>query len=78
VGRLLSKQGHLNQDAAHAALVDTLEAWTRELKLPMLAYYGVTPADIPRIVANSRGSSMKTNPVMLEDSEIAAILMTRI
>jgi alcohol dehydrogenase len=78
VGRLLSKQGHLNQDAAHAALVDTLEAWTRELKLPMLAYYGVTPADIPRIVANSRGSSMKTNPVLLEDSEIAAILMTRI
>jgi alcohol dehydrogenase len=36
------------------------------------------PADIPRIVANSRGSSMKTNPVLLEDSEIAAILMTRI
>jgi hypothetical protein len=32
----------------------------------------------PRIVANSRGSSMKTNPVLLEDSEIAAILRARI
>jgi len=78
VGRLLSKQGHLDQAAAHAALIDTLEAWTRELKLPTLAHYGVTPADIPRIVANSRGSSMKTNPVLLEDSEIAAILAARI
>lgn len=78
VGRLLSKQGHLDQAAAHAALIDTLEAWTRELRLPTLAHYGVTPADIPRIVANSRGSSMKTNPVLLEDSEIAAILAARI
>ncbi|MBW8306081.1 MAG: iron-containing alcohol dehydrogenase [Thiobacillus sp.] len=78
VGRLLSKQGHLDQTAAHTALIETLEAWTRELKLPRLSHYGVTPADIPRIVANSRGSSMKTNPVLLEDSEIAAILIARI
>ena len=55
-----------------------LDVWTRELKLPTLAHYGVTPADMPRIVANSRGSSMKTNPVQLEDSEIAAILAARI
>ncbi|PKO73679.1 MAG: alcohol dehydrogenase [Betaproteobacteria bacterium HGW-Betaproteobacteria-17] len=78
VGRLLSKQGHLDQAAAHAALIETLEAWTRELKLPGLSHYGVTPADIPHIVANSRGSSMKTNPILLEDSEIAAILSARI
>jgi len=78
VGRLLSRQGQLGRDAAHAALIDTLDAWTRELRLPGLAHYGVTPADIPRIVANSRGSSMKTNPVWLEDSEIADILAARI
>ena len=78
VGRLLSKQTQLGRDAAHAALVDMLDVWTRELKLPTLAHYGVTPADMPRIVANSRGSSMKTNPVQLEDSEIAAILAARI
>jgi hypothetical protein len=29
-------------------------------------------------VANSGGSSMKTNPVLLDDSEIAAILDARI
>jgi alcohol dehydrogenase len=78
VGRLLSKKGQLGQEAAHAALLDFLDAWTRELKLPTLAHYGVRHADIPRIVANSRGSSMKTNPVLLGDSEIAAILTARI
>jgi len=78
VGRLLSKQGRLDQEAAHAALIDTLDVWTRELRLTSLSHYGVTPADIPRVVANSRGSSMKTNPVLLEDSEIAAILAARI
>ncbi|MBW8364880.1 MAG: iron-containing alcohol dehydrogenase [Rhizobium sp.] len=78
VGRLLSKQGQLNQTASHAALIDTLDAWTRKLQLPSLAQFGVTPADIPRIVANSRGSSMKTNPIALTDAEIAGILAARI
>ncbi|MHB1189179.1 iron-containing alcohol dehydrogenase [Thiobacillus sp.] len=78
VGRLLSHQGQLDQVASHAALIDTLETWTRDLGLPTLAHYGVTPTDIPRIVANSRGSSMKTNPVRLEDGEIATILAARI
>jgi len=78
VGQLLNKQGRIDQAAAHAALIDKLEAWTRELGIARLAHYGVRAADIPRIVANSRGSSMKTNPVRLEDDEIAAILAARI
>ncbi|MEW5967896.1 MAG: iron-containing alcohol dehydrogenase [Pseudomonadota bacterium] len=78
IGRLLSRQGHLDPAASHAALIDTLATWTRELGLPTLAHYGVTAGDVPRIVANSRGSSMKTNPVRLEDAEIAAILMARL
>jgi len=77
-GRLLSRKGQLSQTAAHAALIDTLESWTRELQLSTLAHYGVTHADIPRIVANSRGSSMKTNPVVLDDTEIATIIAARI
>ena len=32
------------------------------------------PADIPRIMADSRGSSMRTNPVILTDAEVTAIL----
>lgn len=78
IGRLLSRQGQLDRDAAHATLVDTLEAWTRALQLPGLGHYGVTPADIPRIVAGSRGSSMKTNPVLLDNGEIATIVAARI
>ena len=78
VGRLLSKQGQLDQQAAHTALITTLEDWTHALSLPTLAHYGVKPADIPRIVANSRGSSMQTNPIRLDDSEITAILTARI
>ncbi len=78
MGRLLSRQGKLNHAASHAALVDTLDNWTHALQLPSLAHYGVTHADIPRIVANSRGSSMKTNPITLTDAEIAKLLAARI
>ncbi|MFN3716884.1 MAG: iron-containing alcohol dehydrogenase, partial [Thiobacillus sp.] len=78
VGRLLVRQGDLSRDEAHDALVDTLFGWTRALRLPTLDHYGVRAADIPRIVANSRGSSMKTNPVLLDDAEITAIVAARL
>lgn len=77
IGRLLTKR-NLNDAEACAALVETLENWTRRLHLPRLGFYQVTPDDIPRIVANSRGSSMKTNPIELTDDEIAGVLMARI
>lgn len=78
VGRMLSRRPELERDAAHAALIEILQDWTRTLRLPGLGHFGVTAADIPRIVANSRGSSMKTNPVMLDDAEIAAMLAARL
>ncbi|MEQ1591838.1 MAG: iron-containing alcohol dehydrogenase [Thiobacillaceae bacterium] len=78
VGRLLSKQQNLSQSGAHAALIDTLENWTAALNLPRLGHYGVQADNIARIVANSRGSSMKTNPVVLDDSEIAQLVMARL
>lgn len=78
VGRLLSRRATLDQAAAHAALIDTLTTWTHELALPTLAHYGVTSGDLPRIVANSRCSSMKTNPIRLDDAEIAAIVAARL
>ena len=77
IGRLLSERD-LNDDQACIALVDTLANWTQRLQLPRLAHYRVTFSDIPCVVAHSRGSSMKTNPVELTDEEIAAILQTRI
>jgi alcohol dehydrogenase len=58
---------------AHA-LVDWLTALTGRLGLPRLGDIGVGEADIPALVAHSRGSSMRTNPIALTDAEIASIL----
>jgi alcohol dehydrogenase len=63
---------------AHDALIELLEDWVRRLDIPRLGRYGVEENDFERIVANSRGSSMKTNPVVLTDGEIAAILQQRL
>lgn len=78
LGRLLGRDETLNDLAAHAVLIDTLDRWTEEMHLPRLGHYGVSADDLPRIVANSRGSSMKTNPVLLTDAEIEAILRMRL
>lgn len=78
VGRLLCGAPGLDDAAARAALVATLEAWTVRLALPRLGCYGVCEADIPRIVAGARGNSMKTNPVELTDAEIGAIVRARL
>lgn len=77
IGRLLAMRD-LDDAEAYIALLDTLENWTRRLQLPRLGYYQVTQSDIPRIVANSRGSSMKTNPIALTDEEIAGVLLARL
>lgn len=77
IGRLLSQQ-HLSDPDAHQVLINILEGWTQQLQMPRLAAYQVTLADVPRIVANSRGSSMKTNPIELSDQEVTDILMARL
>jgi alcohol dehydrogenase len=64
--------------AAYLALIDLLDDWTERLQLPRLSRYNVSATDIPHIVAHSRGSSMKTNPVLLSDGEIARILEARL
>lgn len=78
VGRLFSGRQDDSDRAAHAALVTTLEDWTRALALPRLGAYGIGERDFPNIVANCRGSSMKTNPIVLEDEEIVEILARRL
>ncbi len=73
-GRILARDMTLADDAARAALVVTLQAWTATLGMPRLADVGATPGDLPGLVAESRGSSMRTNPIVLADAEIAGIL----
>lgn len=77
VGRLLAGEGGPGV-APLTTLPNVLDDWTGRLGISRLASYGVTERDIPRIVANCRGSSMKTNPVTLSDDEIAALLLARL
>ena len=63
---------------AYVALIDLLETWVLQLDIPRLGRFGVKENDFARIVANSRGSSMKTNPVVLTDGEVTAILQQRL
>jgi alcohol dehydrogenase len=60
--------------ATVADLVAELERLRLRLRIPGLGAYGIAAADIPAVVADSRGSSMKTNPIELTDDEIASIL----
>ncbi len=78
VGRLFSGAASMGDSAALDALLATLENWTERLRLPRLSACGVGRDDLPRIVARSRGSSMKTNPVTLSDAEIAQVLALRL
>ena len=55
-------------------LAECLSDLNRRLGLPGLSHYGVTREDFPRIVADARGNSMKTNPVELDDAELSVIL----
>ena len=59
-------------------LVDILRNWTDKLNLPKLRQYDMQIEDIDKVVANSRGSSMKTNPIVLTDVEIAELLQRRL
>ena len=78
VGRLLTRASHETDAGACAALLDLMTRWTERLGLPRLETFGVRESDVERIVANSRGSSMKTNPVELTDGEIAGIVRDRL
>jgi len=79
IARLLAPDDTLTSNQqAHHSLLNTLALWVEKLNMPTLSHYGVTEADIPRIVANSRGSSMLSNPIVLQDLEIADLVRQRL
>lgn len=78
VGRLLSGNDELSDESAYKQLIALLNDWSERLQLPRLSRYGIGADDLPHIVANSRGSSMLTNPVVLTDGEITEILSERL
>jgi alcohol dehydrogenase class IV len=78
VGRLLHGSATASEADDRRKLVRLLETWTQRLSLPTLSSLGVAAGDVPRIVAHSRGSSMKTNPVVLTNEEIARVVAARL
>ncbi len=78
IGRRFAMLKGMSGDEARAFLVATLRQWEHQLDLPRLSACRIASADFPRIVSNSRGSSMKTNPVVLSDEEITRILQERL
>ncbi len=78
VGRLLSNQPDTSEQYAFDSLVKTLNDWTEQLGLERLGCYGIKESDFERVVDNSRGSSMTTNPIVLTDDEIREILQQRL
>jgi alcohol dehydrogenase len=58
-------------------LVATLRNWTKQLALPKLRKYEMQSSDIDKVVANCRGGSMKTNPIVLTNAELRELLQRR-
>ena len=78
LGKLISANSHCKGEEARAALVSILRQWCKRLNLETLDVYGMMEADLDHVVANARGSSMKTNPIVLTDEEIKSILQRRL
>ena len=78
IGRLLADIPPRDSQAARSELVRVLYEWTTRLKMPTLGTYGIDESHVAKIVAGSRGSSMKTNPIVLTDAEVADIVGARL
>jgi alcohol dehydrogenase class IV len=76
LGRLLARLPETaTGPEARGALVVALTEWTAALAMPRLRAFGLDESAIPAIVGDARGSSMRTNPVVLTDDELAGILL---
>ena len=78
IGRMLPGASGYDDADAIQTLISTLADWTHRLSIPNLAQLGVSESEIPKIIQHSRGSSMKTNPIVLRDDEINLLLQERL
>ncbi|MFW5872348.1 MAG: iron-containing alcohol dehydrogenase [bacterium] len=75
IGKMMSGTNDKNQDYYLDFFLATIEKWTKDMELPLLDKYGITRNDISKIV---KGTSIKNNPVELNESELAYILERRL
>jgi alcohol dehydrogenase len=77
VSELLNRRAYRDQDEALDGLIALLRAWIERLDLPRLGAYGMATEHLDRVVANCRGGSMRTNPLVLTDAELKGVLESR-
>ncbi len=77
VAACLCRRSFATPEQAWEELLMLLDDWTQRLDLPTLDRYGIKTGDLDHVVAHSRGSSMKTNPIVLTDDEVRSILQQR-
>ncbi len=77
VGRLFARTS-INERSDPDALTELLRSWVDRLRLPRLAEFGMRADHLGKVVAGSRGGSMRTNPVVLNDAELAGLLLSRL
>ena len=78
VAEVLCGRPFPSHEKAWTALIELLRDWTERLQLGRLSQYGIIEDEFDHIVSHSRGSSMKTNPIVLTDEEIKGILQNRL
>jgi alcohol dehydrogenase class IV len=75
VGRKLAGDETLDETPAIERAVSETAALARDLKIPPLRNFGVTPPAVPELVSLARkASSMRFNPTSLTDDVLAAVL----
>ena len=77
-GRLMADNDAMNDEAARTALLGLLKDWIEELRIQRLSAYGITEADITRIIDNISGGSMSGNPIVLQRDEIEGLIRSRL
>jgi alcohol dehydrogenase class IV len=55
--------------------VPELDRLRRDLGVPPLHSFGMSPEEIPAVIAGSRAGSMNYNPITLTDAELERILV---
>lgn len=78
LGNVLSGRQHNTPTDAREQLCRLLSDWCEKLRLQRLSQYGLTEEGLDHVVAHSRGSSMKTNPIVLTDDELKSLLLARL
>ncbi|MCW8910435.1 MAG: iron-containing alcohol dehydrogenase [Gammaproteobacteria bacterium] len=78
LGDVLNNKTFNNKHASWEALSSMLQQWTEQMALPGLSFFGLDESGLDHVVAHCRGSSMKTNPIVLTDEELRQLLFDRL